>query len=50
MISDEKKPYLPLQHNVYWKYFAKKVVSKEKKIFEKKIFLEFFGTPLTKSQ
>ena len=40
-----KKSYLPLQHKVYLKYFAKEVVSKKNNFF-----FEFFGTPLTKSQ
>ena len=40
MISDGKISYLPLQHNVYLKYFAKKVVSKKKK-FEKNFFFNF---------
>ena len=49
MISDEKKSYLPLQHNVYLKYFARKVVSKKKKKkIEKKFFFEF-SVPLWKN-
>ena len=45
MISDEKNRYLTLtlQHNVYLKHFAKKVVSRKKKIVEKNFFFLIFG-------
>ena len=44
MIPDEKNIYLTLtlQHNVYLKHFAKKVVSRKKKIVEKNFFFLIF--------
>ena len=41
-----KNSYLPLQHNVYLKYFSKKVGLKKKKL--EKFFLKIFRYPSDK--